>query len=75
MSSTADQMRDLAEACQLMALSTNNSRWLGLAERSTRFADRLDWGDFPEDRPVEDTAAKVAPPPPPQISPPLKRAA
>jgi len=51
MSSTADQMRDLAEACQLMAISTNNPTWLDLAERSNRFVDRLDWGDFPEDRP------------------------
>jgi len=61
MSSTADQMRDLAEACQLMALSTNNSRWLGLAERSTWFADRLDWGDFPEDRPAEALPLKLRP--------------
>jgi hypothetical protein len=51
MSSTADQMRDLAEACQLMAISTNNPTWLDLADRSKRFVDRLDRGDFPEDMP------------------------
>jgi hypothetical protein len=51
MSSIADQMRDLAEACQLMAISTNNPAWLDLAERSKRFVDRLDWCEFPEDRP------------------------
>ena len=49
MSSIADQIRDLAEACQLMALSANNPKWIDLAERSLRFANRLDWGDFPED--------------------------
>jgi hypothetical protein len=52
MSSTADQIRELAEACQLMALSTNNPKWIDLAERSQRFA--VDWGDFPDDRSVEE---------------------
>jgi len=46
-SSLADQIRELVEACQFMSLSTNNSKWIDLAERSTRFADRLDRGPFP----------------------------
>jgi hypothetical protein len=70
MSSTADHIRELAEACQLMALSTNNAKWTNLAERSQHFADRLEWGDFSDDRPVEENAAEGAPP---QRSAPLIR--
>ena len=64
MSSLADQIRELAEACRFMSLATNNPKWTDLAERSKRFADRLDWGDFPEEGAPRQSN-----------SPPLKRAA
>jgi hypothetical protein len=71
MSSLADQIRELAEACRFMSLATNNPKWTDLAERSKRFADRLDWGDFPEEEPNSAEAAA----PRRSISPPLRRAA